>query len=66
MGERNVPFVLPDFGCRNAAAARNRPAARSAAGGSVSSHGSAAVFGCTTCCTLAQIIQDEVIVRKGD
>ena len=66
MGERDVPFVLPDFGCRNAAAARNWPAAGSAAVGSVSSHGSVTVFGRTTCCTLDQIIQDEVIVIKGD
>jgi hypothetical protein len=53
--------------------AQNRPAGRRfavggsvAAGGSVSSHGSAAVFGRTTRRTIEQIIQDEVIVRKGD
>ncbi len=46
--------------------ARSRAAARVGGGGSVASHGSAAVFGCTVRRTLEEITQDEVIVRKGD
>ena len=38
----------------------------SVAGASFASHGSVAVFGRAICRTLDKIIQDEVIVRKGD
>ena len=62
---QDVSFTLPDF-LWAAAAARNRPAARPASGGSVTSHGSAAVFGRVTRCALEEIIQDKVIVQKGD
>ncbi len=41
-------------------------AAPVAGGGSVASHGSAAVFGRATRRTLEEITQDEVIVRKAD
>ncbi len=43
-----------------------RPIQRSVAGASIVSHGSVAVFGRATRCTLDKIIQDEVIVQKGD
>ena len=69
MGDMGDPYRGRDiphpFELRRAAA-RIRPVGRFAAGGSVSSHGSAAVFGRATRRTLDQIIQDEVIVRKGD
>jgi hypothetical protein len=59
-----VPLnALPEF-LGAASAGRNRPIARSVAGASITSHGSAAVFGRSTRCTLDQIIQDEVIVQK--
>ena len=48
-----------------AAADRNRSPARSFAGASITSCGSAAVFGRATCRTLDEIIQDKVIVQKG-
>jgi hypothetical protein len=38
----------------------------SVAGASMTLHGSVAVFGSAIHCTLDKIIQDEVIVRKGD
>ncbi len=43
-----------------------RPIQGSVAGASITSHGSVTVFGRATRCTLEEIIQDEVIVRKGD
>jgi hypothetical protein len=58
-------YALPEF-LRAAAQDRNRPPARSVAGASITSRGSAAVFGRSTRRTLDQIIQDEVILRKGD
>ena len=45
---------------------RAEASARDAGGGSVASHGSAAVFGRATRRTLEEITQDEVIVRKAD
>jgi hypothetical protein len=42
------------------------PIQGSVAGASIASHGSVAVFGRATRRTLDKIIQDEVIVRKGD
>jgi hypothetical protein len=58
-------YALPEF-LWAASAERNRPPAQSVAGSSITSRGSAAVFGRSTRCTLNQIIQDKVIVRKGD
>ncbi len=43
-----------------------RPIQWSVAGASIASHGSVAVFGRATHRTLEEIIQDKVIVRKGD
>ena len=43
-----------------------RPIQGSVAGASIASHGSVSVFGCATHRTLDEIIQDEVIIQKGD
>ena len=53
-------YPLPEF-LRAA-----RPPAQSVAGASITSRGSAAVFGRSTRRTLDQIIQDKVIVLKGN
>ena len=58
-------YALPEF-LWAAAADRNRPPALSVDGASITSCGSAAVFGHATCCTLNETIQDKVIVQKGD
>jgi hypothetical protein len=58
-------YALPEF-LWAASEDRNRPPARSVAGASITSRGSAAVFGRATRRTLDEIIQDKVIVRKGN
>ncbi len=58
-------YTLPEF-LRAASAERNRPPAQSVAGASITSRGSAAVFEGSTHCTLNQIIQDKVIIQKGE
>ena len=64
--QAQVPlYALPEF-LRAASAERNRLPARSVAWASIIFFGSAAVFGCATRCTLDEIIQDKVIVQKGN
>ncbi len=58
---QETSYALPEF-LWAAARDRNRPPARSVAGASITSCGSAAVFGRSTRRTLDQIIQDKVIV----
>ena len=50
-------YALPEF-LQDKSAERNRPPARSLAGASITSRGSAAVVGRSNRCTLDQIIQD--------
>ena len=61
----DVQFELPaDHPLRDAAAARNRVTSGVAAARSVASQASVAMFGRANCCTIDEIVLDEVLVRK--